>query len=140
MKRQEGIFNLIKSLTKQEKWYFKQFATWNAIKGSSNYIVLFDIINEMDIYDESVIKKKIQKRSLSISFTETKYQLYQNIMKSLHSFHLNSSIDSRIRTMIHQIEILINKAQYDETIKLIYKAKELAIHYERFTSLSEILE
>ncbi|MFN8237005.1 MAG: hypothetical protein U0T77_02455 [Chitinophagales bacterium] len=136
MKSQESIFRLIKSLSKQEKWYFKQFAQQNALKGSSNYALLFDGIDAQDSYDEARLKKKLP----DLSFAETKYQLFGNILKSLHSYHLMATVDSRLDFAIHQSEILFNKGLYPETLKVIRKAKKEALLYEKYTHLLQLLE
>lgn len=136
MKSQETIFRLIKSLTKQEKRYYKQYATDKALKGSSNYALLFDAIDARDYYDEARLKKKFTK----LSFTETKYQLYGNILKSLHSYHLDGSADSKLNLAIHQAEILFNKGLYPETLKIIQKAQKKAIHDEKYTHLLMLYE
>ncbi len=140
MKSPDSLFRLIKSLSKQEKWYFKAFAKWNSLKDDSNYIRLFDLMDSQEEYDEGKLKKRISTRPLAESFAETKYQLYPNILKSLHAFHLQSSADIRLKILIHQIEILFNKALYGEAFRFIQQGKKIARHYENFIALLDILE
>ena len=57
----DDLFKLIKSLSKQEKVYFKQYASRK--KEHNNYIVLFDFIDSMNIYDERELKTKLKSES-----------------------------------------------------------------------------
>ena len=140
MKSPDRVFQLIKSLTKQEKWYFKAFAKWNSLKDDSNYIRLFDLMDSQKEHDEKKLKQKLGNHPLAKSFAETKYQLYSSLLKSLHAYHINSSVDNRLKTFLHQIEILFNKAMYDEALRLTLQAKKLAGKYESFTELLDLLE
>ena len=50
------LFQLIKSMNKTEKRYFKQFAH----KKGNDYLLVFDEISKMDTYDETLILKKFR--------------------------------------------------------------------------------
>ena len=136
MKSQEYIFRLIKSMDKQEKWYFKQYANDKAINGKNNYALLFDAIDAIKVYDE----KKLKTKFPDLSFAETKYQLFGNILKALHGYYLQSSIDSSLYLSIHQTEILFQKGLYSEALKLIRKSKVKSYKHERFSHLLQLLE
>ena len=54
----DELFRLIKSMSRQEKVYFKQYASRK--KEHNNYIVLFDSIDSMDSYNERELKAKLK--------------------------------------------------------------------------------
>ncbi len=59
MRSSDGIFQLIKSLTRQEKSYFKKFAGAFISEEGNNYLLLFDEIASQirnNNYDEQKIK------------------------------------------------------------------------------------
>ena len=52
----DDLFQLIRSLSKTEKRYFKIEAGRHSTTNKNNHLRLFDVINEMDEYDEEKIK------------------------------------------------------------------------------------
>ncbi|MCT4560919.1 MAG: hypothetical protein N4A41_06035 [Crocinitomicaceae bacterium] len=52
-KSSESIFELIRSLTKSEKRYFKLHASRHTIGEENNYVTLFDYIDKQAAYDEA---------------------------------------------------------------------------------------
>ena len=55
------LHSLIKSLTKQEKRYFKLFAQRHTSGKENQYLKLFDAIDAQEVYKEDAIKKKFSK-------------------------------------------------------------------------------
>jgi len=136
----EELFQLIKSLDASEKRSFKSYSLKNADKNrSTNYIRLFDAIDGQDKYNESVIKKQLQQRSLSFNFKKAKNYLFNSILESLKQFHASTSVDSQLQQSLHEIEILFNKRMFVSAKKIISKAEALALEYERQPYLLIIL-
>ena len=67
-----ALFDLIHSLTKSEKRYFKLMSSRHAIGGENNYIVLFDAIEKQSIYDEDKIFKTFKGEAFLNRFSITK--------------------------------------------------------------------
>ena len=59
-----SIFSLIHSLTPSEKRYFTLFAQRQVQQRNTNYLKLFDAVNNMEVYDETVLLKKFRKENL----------------------------------------------------------------------------
>ena len=57
-KNSDPVFQLIKSLTKAEKRYFKLFATRQKSAEDAKFIKLFDLIDKQKDYDEGKILEK----------------------------------------------------------------------------------
>lgn len=138
MKPNTELFELIKSLTKNEKRYFRLQASLQ--KGKKNYLRLFDELDRLKIYDEKEIKSKFPDERFTKQFAYTKHYLWNLIIKSLEGFNSASSVDSRIHSLIAECKILFDKAMYPRYFKTIVAAKSLALKYERFGYYLQILD
>jgi hypothetical protein len=137
-KASETLFELIKSLTKSEKRYFKIISSRHTIGEENNYIVLFDYLAQQEEYDEEAIFIHFKGEAFLNRFAITKKRLYDHILSSLDAFHITSSIDAQLYKMIHSCDILYNKALYDQCKKLLRSAEKFAQKHERFNILAEI--
>ncbi|MDZ4751882.1 MAG: hypothetical protein SGI87_09730 [Flavobacteriales bacterium] len=137
-KASDNLHRLIKSLSKAEKRYFKVFSSRHVIGDKNNYQVLFDAIDKQDEYDEPALMKKFKNKSLIHRFSISKNRLYAAILKSLDSFHSNSSSEAQLHRQLHWVEILYQKSLYDQGLKQLHSAKKLAEKHEKYTILAEI--
>lgn len=137
-KASDNLHRLIKSLSKPEKRYFKVFSSRHVIGDRNNYQILFDAIDKQDIYDEEKLLNKFKNEAFIKRFSIAKSRLYNSVLKSLDSFHANSSIEAQLKRQIHSAEILYNKSLYDQSLKLLKSAKKVAIKHELTTTLMEI--
>lgn len=117
------IFNLIKSMTKAEKRYFSQTATLHKVGQQNNYYKLFKVIDNQSVYDESLVKKEMQRQGISQHFTALKFQLTERILESLHQFYQKNSISETIKRELHFCQILIDKNHLDMANKRLIKIK-----------------
>ena len=138
MKQTSELFELIKSLNKNEKRYFRLQSSLQ--KGSKNYLMLFDAIDNQTYYDEKKIKIKYSSEKFVRQFAFTKNHLYSLIMKSLINYYNEKSIDSKIHSAISECKILFGKALYRQYFYKISKAKLLALKHERFGYFLQILD
>lgn len=137
MKPTTELFDLIKSLTKSEKRFFKLSSSLQA--GEKNYIRLFDAIEEQEEYEEEKIKNKFRGETFIQHFPSEKNHLYKQILKSLRNFHSENSISNILRIEIKNIEILYKKALYKECAKFVNRAKKIAEEHEKFYYLFELI-
>lgn len=135
----DDLFRLVKSLTSMEKGYFKKFAGRNTPGEKNNYIILFDAIDSMKVYDEDILCRKFNDSSIIKQLPVYKNYLYNLILKSLFSYTTYESTGSKITELIQHSNILIKKVLYKEALKYLKKAKVLAVKYENTKSLLEIL-
>lgn len=137
MRASTELFDLVKSLTKSEKRFFKLSSSLQS--GEKNYLKLFDQIDKQDQYDEDAIKTYFQGESFIKHLPSEKNHLYKLILKSLRSFHSDRSVSSVLRQEIKNIEILFQKALYKECKKFIIRAKKKAYENEKFYYLFELI-
>ncbi len=140
MKYSQDLFILIKSLDNNEKRYFKLFSSRYHVKEGSNYIRLFDEINNQSEYDEAAVKKKFKGKTFETQLTVIKYKLYFMILKSLESYNSGDSIKIQIKSLLNYTGILFDKLLNQQARKVILKAKKLAVENEQFLLLAEAIE
>ena len=140
MKPTTELFDLIKSLTQTEKRYFKVSASTH-FKGEENkYLLLFDSIDEQEEYDEKQIKEKFKGERFVIQLHVVKNYLYNTILKILRSYTSEKNKVVELQSLIRNIEILYDKSLFSHCRKLIVKAKSIAIDYERYAELYQIID
>lgn len=130
------LFKLIKSLNKNEKGYVKKFS-FGRQESSSHFIKLFDAIDRQNEYNE---KELLKKEKYIRQLPRLKIYLYEHILSALDSYYSKKNIDLYLRKILSRVYLLFEKGLYDQCIKQLYKAKELAEHYEKFSQLLEIYE
>src|SRR6185436_13959667 len=69
-----------------------------------------------------------------------KGRLYETILLSLDAYHADSSVDVEVRKLLHFAEILFKKSLYDESHKMLAKAKRIATQHEKHPLLLDILK
>ncbi len=137
MKPSTELFDLIKSLTKSEKRFFKLHSSLQS--GDKNYLRIFDAIDKQKVYEEDAIKKQFAKETFIRHLPSEKNHLYKLILKALRAYHAESSVSGILKQEIKNIEILYQKALYVECNKLLHRAKRTARENERFYYLFELL-
>ncbi|MFT4525318.1 MAG: hypothetical protein ACI85F_001471 [Bacteroidia bacterium] len=133
----DKLYQLINALSKPEKRYFKVYTSKQG-SDNNNYHVLFDAIDKLSEPDEVKLVKTLKKANFSNALPIAKTRLYNVILKSLDSYHSNSSIDAQLKKTLHCAEILYKKSLYVQSSRLLKGAKKLAYEHEKHTTLLEI--
>ncbi|TAL61555.1 MAG: hypothetical protein EPN85_04540 [Bacteroidetes bacterium] len=136
MKASEDLFELIQSLSRNEKRYFKRFTALHVRGKKNKYMLLFDAVVRQEKYDEAQLKRQFCNQAFIRQFTAAKNHLYHRILSALESYH--HSIHSEVKSLLHRAEILFNKGLYKQSHKAILKAKQLARAYEMHHVMVEI--
>lgn len=134
----DNVFELIKSLSKAEKRSFKLYAGRMDGHAQSNYIRLFDAMDSAEIYNEKELLKhsSIPKKQMA----NTKAHLYKQILLSIRSSSAKINADIVLREQIDFARILYSKGLYQQSIRILGKAKETAYELEQLTIALEIVE
>ena len=135
----DQLFQLIKSLSKAEKRYFKIYVLRLKTGKDAKYLKLFDLIDKQKEFDEKLIlakEKKIKPSQLS----NLKANLYKQILKSLRNNIASEDLNMSIREQLDYSKILYNKCLYDQCFKMIEKTRSMAEKYERPAVLFDIIE
>ena len=138
-KNTDSLFQIIKSLTKAEKRYFKLHVNKQTAGEDTKFLKLFELIDKQKDYDESKILEK-EKTIKSQQLSNLKAHLYKQILQNLRNLNSDEDIDLRIRELIDHSTILYNKCLYDQCIKMLDKARNMAEKYDKNCLLLEITE
>jgi hypothetical protein len=134
----EGLFELIKSLSKSEKRYFKLISSRHTIGDENNYVRLFDYIAKQEEYNEEALFKEFKNEPFLNRFSITKKRLYDHILSALDAFYSSSSIDAQLFKFMHSAEILYTKSLYEQCGRILRSAEKLAEKHERYALIIEI--
>ena len=138
MKPSPELYDLIHSLTKSEKRFFKLHSALQS--GEKNYLRLFDAIHAQEAgYDEAALKKQFAKETFIQHLPSEKNHLYKLVLKALRAYHAESSVSGQLKQQVSNIEILYNKSLYEEASKVLIRAKKVAKENERYYLWFELL-
>ena len=129
--KKDVLFALIKSLSKSEKRQFKLYVGRLGGNAESNFLALFNLMDKSFTYDEKqiLLKTKIKKQQLSNS----KAHLYKQLLVSLRLSPIHQNVRSQLREQIDFATILYNKGLYNQSLKILGKAKNIAVENEEHT-------
>ena len=134
----DALFQLVKSLEKSEKRNFKLYVKRNSSSENLKTIQLFDALDKMNDYDESLLLKKsksITKQQLS----NIKAQLYRQILSSLRIIKDENNIDIQLHEQMDYARILFNKGLYLQSLKALDRLKDMARDHNQVTYLQQAL-
>lgn len=132
METRDHLFELIRSLSKSEKGYFKKVSSFHMKGGKNSYLLLFDAIDRMNEYDERILKKKLPAK-IAVQLSFLKHYLYHQLLEALDQYYQSSNVE--INKMICKVEILHKKGLKEPGRKLLDKAMEFAAKKEKFSYL-----
>lgn len=116
------LYDLIQTLSKAEKRYFRLQASKNRRKGGHNSLQLFDEIEKMKSYEEQKLIRLFPKKQLAA----TKYLLYDQVMKSLRQQHENKHLSASFDHYLQEVQLLFQKGLFKQADRWLKKAKKLA--------------
>lgn len=135
MKQPKGkIHQLIQAMSPAEKRYFKR----HYASPQGNLTQLFDFLNNMQEYDEELIKKEFTDSKLSKNLKVYKVQLLNLLLKSLVSYHSKNSPKSQIRIGLEEVDVLMSKQLYKHAHDRLKRIKKDCLKYEEYSYLIEI--
>lgn len=137
--KSDNLFHLIKALSKGEKRFFKLYVSRLNNKEDKKFILLFDAIEKQKKYNEDKILAR-EKRFNSKQFSNLKAHLYYQLLKCLRLNNTSKIEDIEITELVDYARVLYNKCLYKECIKMIDKAKRMALENDRSVLLLEILK
>ncbi len=134
----DTLFQLIHSLEKSEKRHFKLYIKRSSTKEDLKIVQLFDALDKLSDYDEKNLLKKlpgIEKPQLS----NLKTHLYKQILASLRLLKSAESIDLQLNEMFDYAHILYKKGLFQQSLRILDRAKETAKANQKFNFLVQVL-
>jgi hypothetical protein len=136
MKSRDDLFQIIASLTRAEKRYFKIYAGRHVIGGQNRYVKLFDLIDRQAEYDHDKLRKSYKGDNLS----SDKNYLKKLLLKSMRAFRDGGHVRTRLQEFLEEAHFLKEKGLYDQCLRMLKKARKMAEEYECFYQLLEIMD
>lgn len=129
MSSKDNLFSLIKSLTQGEKAFFVKSLPAKKAE-STDYLTLFYAIDKFDEYNEEKLKAKLKNHAFIKHLPVVKNYLFNLILKQLKSYYNESSVKSGLIDLMQNAEVLIKKALYRESYRVLLKAEKIAERYD----------
>jgi len=138
IEQKDVLFTLVKSLSKSEKRQFKLYVGRLGGNSDANFISLFNLLDKVSTFNDELILKKTNIKKQQIS--NTKAHLYRQILVSLRLNPVHQNVSSQIREQFDFAVILYSKGLYKQSLKILDKAKELALNNGENNFAYEIVE
>ncbi len=135
---ESGLFELIKTLGKSEKRYFKKYAAMHGAKDNTHAAQLFNALEETEEYNDHDFKKLNHKKTFYKNLASEKQHLMKVLLQSLNEFHRNNDSKSTIRFHLDSFELLFQKRQYKLCEKHLIKASKLSKQTSTYNFLPAI--
>jgi hypothetical protein len=126
IEQKDALFSLVKSLSKSEKRQFKLYVGRLGGNVDANFMSLFNLLDKVSTYNDELILQKTNIKKQQIS--NTKAHLYKQILVSLRFNPVHQNVKSQIREQFDFASILYSKGLYKQSLKILEKAKELALN------------
>ena len=134
----EDVFALVKSLSKAEKRAFRLFAERIQDSEALAYMQLFDILDKQKVLNEDLVKLKLKVSPNK--YSNLKRHLHEQLLISLRHISKHKKPNIRTREYIDFAYVLYGKGLHLQALKILTKAKNLAIKNHNDFSLLTILE
>ena len=134
----DSVFQLIHSLEKAEKRHFKLYIKRSSAKENLKIVQLFDALDKMKEYDEKSILKKLPGTGKP-QLSNLKIHLYRQVLASLRLLKSAESIDLQLNEQLDYAHILYKKGLFQQSIKILDRAKEMAKANNKFNFLIQVI-
>lgn len=134
----DALFQLVKSLEKAEKRHFKIYIKRSSDKDDLKVVQLFDALDSMEEYEEKIIFRKIPALNKS-KLSNLKTHLYKQLLSSLRLLKSKDNIDLQLSEHLDDARILYNKGLTQQSLRILEKAKELAVSNQKYNTLVQLI-
>lgn len=138
-KETDELFELIHSLTKAERRYFKLHFEGNSHSDVQKYMRLFDAIAAMTAFDKSALDKKFKGEQIVKYYSKTKAYVLDAILDSLRAFRNGQSLVDDINQQVANLRILRLKGLNEQFLHLLASTKQLCYETELVVPLLDVL-
>jgi len=138
IEQKDALFSLVKSLSKSEKRQFKLYVGRLGGNSEANFLSLFNLLDKVSSYNDELILSKTNIKKQQIS--NTKAHLYKQILVSLRFNPVHQNVRAQIREQFDFAAILYGKGLYNQSLKILDKAKQLALNNDENNLAYEIVE
>lgn len=134
----DSLFKLIKTMTTGEKIHFKRSSNKKSEGKNASYLLLFDIMDGLKVYDKKVVEKKLEAKKIKFNYNETKNYLYGLLIDFFEHNNSESTLSLRATRLLKISQIMFEKGLYEDAWEYLKKTKEIAEKYEMYEMLLQI--
>lgn len=138
MKKNQSIFEIIQSLSANEKRFFKIYASRHTIGEQNNYVKLFDLFDKLEHYNDEKINALAQSAPFVKYFSAEKNYLYNMIIDCLDVYHKESSVDRQISKLVNIGRVLLEKKLDKQSTEILERAHKLSAFHNRYENMLPI--
>jgi hypothetical protein len=142
MSKSTELFTLIRSLSSQEKGFFKVFCGRTNVGddtvGAYIFVELFDDLNAFKGESEDEFCKINESKPYISNFSYYKNRLQKRIVDACLSM-TNDALDHRLSRLLEEARFLRDRRMTKSCLKRLLKAQKIAQEYEKHEILLEIL-
>lgn len=139
MKKENKLFDLIKSFNKTEKSFFKKYARFYSTEEPKLYLELFDLLEKQVNYNEKAIKAQLSDKIFIQNLSTRKNYLYDLLLKCLRNYHASKTARIKIRELYTNALILSDRRLNTQALQLLFKARKIAERYQLKHELGGII-
>ena len=132
----DDLFVLIKSLTEADKKYLRQYAALQG--GSTNYLKLFNYIDELESYSDENIKTAFKGEAFVKQLSVAKNYLNEVILRTFRLSAESETAETALQLLMLDIRFLMSKRCLSQVKKMLKRAQKLAEEQENFIILINI--
>lgn len=137
----DKLHQLIKSLTKSEKRYFRLFSKRSGDKNPKNYLFLFEALEKLETYHEGILCEDLNAKGVNTKYLSAdKNYLYTSILDALRTYNATYSAKQQVRRYLDFADIVSEKGLSHQAVKYLKKAKIIATENDAVQYLPEILQ
>lgn len=134
------LHELIHSLTKMEKRYFKLYVSRSPGAKQPLALKVFDAIAKQRSYDEKALLKAFKDESFASNFPAYKNHIYNTVLRVLAHYRESSTATDSIDVQLRQVRILMENNLYKQAFKLNQRLKNRATEAEDFGAVMKSIE
>ena len=127
-------------MSSREKAHFRKYTKMHQRKRDKNYLKLYESIVAQPFCDAEVLRQQFKGTPIHAHFSSEMNYLFEQLMKALMIFHLNTKNSYKLLKLIFYIEILLEKGERKKAAKLLKQAKETAYQFEDFSLVIKTIE
>lgn len=132
MQNSRKLFELVSSLSKSERIYFKKFSSLHLQQKGSNYLRLFDLIKKQNVSKDISLGAK--------NLSSVKHYLYKFILRSLRNYYHTTNPAIEVKNLIVDIQILFHRGLYTHCKSLISSTKKIVLRNNLYVDYISVLK
>lgn len=137
--KSRSLYELVKSMSKNEKRYFKLLYGGSGDGEDKKMLILFDYMNKQKEFDEDSIPDKLPSLKTE-QLSNMKAYLYDKLLQAIRLFNAPKILDLQIREQIDYAQLLFSRRLYTQGMNSLKKARKMALVHDNLELQLEIIK